>query len=39
MGIDRRSGVGGGERGDRQEEYVEEGESGNSSGVGRVEWG
>ena len=39
VGIDRRSGVGGGESGDRQEEYVEEGESGNRSGVGRVEWG
>ena len=35
----RWSGVGGVESGDRQEEYVEGGESGDRSGVGKVEWG
>ena len=43
MGLDRRSGVGGGESGDRQEEWGERGESGGReeeecAGRGR-EWG
>ena len=37
VGIDRRSGVGGGESGDRS--GVGGGERGDRSGVGRVGWG
>ena len=37
MGIDKRSGVGGGESGDRS--GVGGGESGDRSGVGREGWG
>ena len=40
VGIDRRSGVEGGESGDREkEEWVGEVESGDRSGVGGGEWG
>ena len=39
MGIEWKSGVGGGDSGDRQEEeWVGEGESGDRSGVGGGEW-
>ena len=40
VGIEWKSGVGGGESGDRQEEeWVGEGESGDRSGVAGGEWG
>ena len=40
VGIEWKSGVGGGESGDRQEEeWVGEGEIGDRSGVGGGEWG
>ena len=39
MGIDRRSGVGGGESGDRQEEWGGRVGIDRGSGVGGREWG